>query len=55
MADRAKVRLYEYEGRHSINLPGVLVKDSTFPFKANEELMAKIEGVRLVIEKASKK
>jgi hypothetical protein len=35
-----------------MNLPSALVRDSAFPFKAGEELVAKIEGGRVVIEKA---
>jgi len=54
MVDKAKVKLYEYAGRHSVNLPSALVKDSAFPFDSGEELQARIEGERLIIEKPSK-
>ena len=55
MVDKVKVRLYVYKGRHSINLPSEFVKDSTFPFTANEELVAQINGRKVVIEKTGKK
>jgi hypothetical protein len=47
----AKVRIYEYKSRHSINFPSEFVRDSQFPFKIGEELIAKIDGERVVIEK----
>jgi len=52
MVNTAKVRLYGYKSRHSINLPSDFVRDSTFPFEVGEELVAKIEGKKIVIEKA---
>lgn len=55
MVSKAKVKLYEYKSRHSINLPGDFVKDSAFPFKISEELIARIEEDRVVIEKSTKK
>ena len=48
---RTKVKIYGSGGRHSINLPAELVRDSAFPFEPLEELTAKIDGKRLVIEK----
>lgn len=52
MVKEAKVKLYEYKSRHSINLPSDFVKDSTFPFKIKEELIARIIGNRIIIERA---
>jgi hypothetical protein len=52
MVNKAKVKLYEYKSRHSINLPSDFVRDSTFPFKPGEELIARIEGKKVVIERA---
>ena len=49
---QAKVKIYVSGGRHSINLPSELVRDSAFPFKPLEELVARIDGKRVVIEKA---
>jgi hypothetical protein len=51
MTDRVKVKLYAYKSRHSINLPSELVRDSAFPFKIGEELVARIDGRRVIIEK----
>ena len=49
---QAKVKIYVSGGRHSINLPSELVRDSAFPFKPLEELVARIDGKCVVIEKA---
>ena len=51
MTAQAKVKIYVSKGRHSINLPTELVRDSAFPFKPLEELVARIDGERIVIEK----
>lgn len=37
--------------RHTINLPSDFVRDSAFPFKVGEELIARIEKGKVVIEK----
>ncbi len=51
MVNETKVKIYKVGSRHSINLPSGLVTDSAFPFKPNEELTARIEGKRIVLEK----
>ena len=51
MVNKAKVRLYEVKSRHSINFPSDFVRDSAFPFKPGEELIARIEGNKIIIEK----
>ena len=51
MTAQTKVKIYVSKGRHSINLPSELVRDSAFPFKPLEELVARIDGERIVIEK----
>jgi hypothetical protein len=43
MSSKAKVKLYEYKSQHSINLPSDFVRDSAFPFKVGEELVARID------------
>ena len=48
---QAKVKIYVSGGRHSINLPGEFIRDSAFPFKPLEGLVARIDGKRVVIEK----
>lgn len=52
MVDRAKVKIYAVQGRHTINLPSEFIRDSTFPFKPNESLIAKIDKDRIIIERA---
>lgn len=55
MVDRARVKIYAVKGgRHSINLASSFVTDSAFPFQINEELIARIDGNRIVIEKLRK-
>lgn len=51
MTSQANVKLYAYKSRHSINLPSDFVRDSAFPFEVGEELLARIEDNRIVIEK----
>jgi hypothetical protein len=53
MTSQAKVKLYAVKSRHTINLPAEFVRDSAFPFKVGEELTAKIEGGKVIIEKNS--
>lgn len=52
MVDKVKVKIYKVGSRHSINLPSSLVTDSVFPFQPNEELIARIEGKRVILEKS---
>ncbi len=51
MVDKIIVKIYKVGSRHSINLPSGLVTDSAFPFKPNEELIARIEGKRVILER----
>ncbi|MDF0593147.1 hypothetical protein P0O24_06075 [Methanotrichaceae archaeon M04Ac] len=51
MVNQANVKLYAYKSRHSINLPSDFVRDSAFPFEVGEELVARIDGKRVIIEK----
>ena len=53
MTSQAKVKLYAVKSLHTINLPAEFVRDSAFPFKVGEELTAKIEGGKVIIEKNS--
>ena len=54
MVDKVQVKIYKVGSRHSINLPSSLVTDSAFPFKPNEDLTARIEAKRIIIEKKLK-
>jgi len=51
MVIQTKVKLYGSKSRHSINLPSDFVRDSAFPFKVGDELMARIEEGKVVIER----
>ncbi len=51
MTAQAKVKIYVSKSRYSINLSKEFVRDSAFPFKPLEVLVAKIDGKRIVIEK----
>ncbi len=49
LVSEVKVKIYKVGSRHTINLPSGFVTDSVFPFKPNEELIAKIDGKRIII------
>jgi hypothetical protein len=51
MVNQTRVRMYEVKSRHSINFPSEFVRDSAFPFKPGDHLIARIKGGKLVIEK----
>jgi hypothetical protein len=51
MTGQATVKIYAVKSRHTINLPSDFVRDSAFPFKVGEELVARIENGTVVIEK----
>jgi len=51
MTGQTTVKIYAVKSRHSINLPSDFVRDSAFPFNVGEELVAKIENGKVVIEK----
>lgn len=51
MTNQAKVKIYAVKSRHTINLPREFVRDSAFPFKVGEELVAKIDERKIIIEK----
>jgi hypothetical protein len=54
LAKEAQTKIQEYKSRHTIYLQKDFVNDSAFPFKVGEDLLMKVEGSRIVIEKASK-
>jgi hypothetical protein len=51
MTGQANVKIYAVKSRHSINLPSDFVRDSAFPFVVGEELIARIENGKVIIEK----
>ena len=50
MTGQATVKIYAVKSRHTINLPSDFVRDSAFPFKVGEELSARIENGKIIIE-----
>jgi hypothetical protein len=55
MVTETETKIYSVGSRHTIYLKKELVNDSAFPFKANQPLLIKIEGERLVIERLNNK
>jgi len=54
MVKEAPTKINKVGPRHTLYLQKALVEDSMFPFKPGEPLIIRIEGNRLVIEKAAK-
>ena len=52
MVKESHTKIHRVDSRHTIYLQKSLVEDSAFPFKAGELLVIKIEGDRLIIERA---
>src|SRR2546427_11094385 len=55
MVTHAEAKIHRVGPRHTIYLAKDLVEDSTFPFQANEDLTARIEGGALIIDKIGKR
>lgn len=55
LVSKINVKIYEYKGRHNLNLKSDFVTDSRFPFKPNEKLIARIVENKIVIEKPAKR
>jgi hypothetical protein len=51
MTSQAKVKIYVVKSWHTINLAGEFVRDCAFPFEVEEDLIARIDGNKVVIEK----
>src|SRR5207245_9628522 len=47
----AEAKIHRVGPRHTIYLAKDLVEDSTFPFRADEDLTVRIEGDALIIDK----
>jgi hypothetical protein len=54
MVNETKTKIYRSNGRHSLYLASDLVGDDRFPFRLGEELTVRIDGDKLLIEKAKK-
>jgi hypothetical protein len=51
MVKEAPTKIQQSKSHHTIYLQKDLVSDSTFPFKPKEELVIRIDGNRLIVEK----
>ncbi len=51
MVTHAEAKIHRVGPRHTIYLAKDLVEDSTFPFRADEDLTVRIEGDALIIDK----
>jgi len=51
-----KSRIFRVKNQKTalLTIPADLVKDSAFPFKVPEEVIVRIDGNRLIVEKAEK-
>jgi hypothetical protein len=54
MVKESRTKIHQVGSRHTIYLQKSLVEDSAFPFKPREPLIVRIEGDRLIIERAEK-
>ena len=52
MTNVTKIKIYKVDSHHTIYLPKDFINDSSFPFVAGQELTARIDGKRVIIEKA---
>ena len=43
--------MFQLRSRHSINLPIEFIRDGSFLFKINEELIVRIDGNKIIKEK----
>jgi len=54
MVKETSTKINKAGSRHTIYLQKALVEDSMFPFKLGEQLVIRIDGEKLVIERAVK-
>jgi hypothetical protein len=54
MVLEGETKIYKSNGRRSLYIPAGLINDSAFPFKNGEPLSIRVEGERVIIEKAKK-
>ena len=52
MVSQTKTKILKVGSRHTIYLEKGFVEDSAFPFKSNEPISVRIDGKKLIIEKA---
>ncbi len=51
MVTRAEAKIHRVGPRHTLYLAKDLVEDSTFPFRTDEDLVVRIEGDALIVDK----
>ena len=54
MVKEALTKIQQVGSRHTLYLQKDLVNDSAFPFKPKKQLLVRIKGNRLIIEKPKK-
>ena len=52
MVNHTKTKILKVGSRHTVYLEKGFVEDSAFPFKPDEPLNVRIDGKKLVVEKA---
>ena len=52
MVQKTTTKILRYKSRHTLYLKKNFIEDGTFPFKIGELLAARIEGDKIIIEKA---
>ncbi len=52
MVAQTKTKILRVGSRHTIYLEKSFVEDSAFPFKPNEPISVRVEGKKLIVEKA---
>jgi len=55
MVTEAETTIRKVGPRHTLYLRKDLVEDSQFPFKPGQPLLVRVEGKRLIVEKAGKR
>jgi hypothetical protein len=55
LVSSATTKIQKVDSRHTIYLHKALVEDSLFPFRPNEPLIVRVEGQKLIVERAKAK
>jgi hypothetical protein len=55
VAAEAETKIRAVGSRHTLYLPTVLVRDSSFPFHPEEALIVRIDGTKLVVERPQRR
>lgn len=52
MVNQTKTKILKVGSRHTIYLEKAFVEDSAFPFKPEEPIAVRIDGKKLIVERA---